>query len=249
MIVPQAIFRNNDETAHAVLDYLDEFLSLPHRFTLRPYDFHRPEFSEWWFIPSTEWPAYHHSKLFVHQSPIRPAAPEWLYTGFYVEQGFGQELAGFPDVQRKYIMRADWYWHEFLLHARNGEIDPTLRQVLERSQCPLWVWIDVYEFNRVQELDTDRYRRGPDDWVEFTIYAQDTKFILAQPGRKVLAQLNTCANIRELAQLLETLEDLRFFWVNLQVGVRLRYGTESEGFWNALEIWGNALEPWIPSIG
>ena len=57
-------------------------------------------------------------------------------------------------------------------------------------------------------------------------------------------QLNTCVNIREVGELLRGMEDLRFFWVNLSIGITLSYGEEAPGAWGAAEVWDNALNPW-----
>jgi len=60
--------------------------------------------------------------------------------------------------------------------------------------------------------------------------------------------LNNCTNLSELAQRLERLAELDYFWVNLTIGIRLQYGTSVSGSWGAAEIWQNALEPWNPWV-
>ena len=140
------IFENNDQAAHAVYRYIDNLRPSPQRFTLRPYQYQAPAFTEWWFVPSTEWPANRFSKLCFHRYRL---APEYIYIGFYVEQGLGTELVGLPDVKSSQIMQSNWYWHRFLGHMEDKELGGTLREVLGRSQYPMTVWVDAYEFNRV----------------------------------------------------------------------------------------------------
>jgi hypothetical protein len=239
---PKIVYDNNDKVAHAVSHYLDGLHPSPQRFALRPYNRFLPQFTEWWLIPSNEWPAYRYSKLFFHRFQPAPERTEWFYTGFYVERGLGEQLASLADVKKTHIMHGDWYWHDFIRQAKAGEMDSAVQEVLLNSQRPVVLSMDVYGFNQVPEPDTER--QPPYDWIEFVIHSQDGHFRLGQPGSEILAQLNSCVNLSELAQCLEALTELDYFWVNLLIGIRLQYGTEADGSWKAAEIWHRALEPW-----
>lgn len=245
MSTPKIKFENNDKAAHAVSHYLDKLRPSPQRFALRPYNRFLPQFTEWWLIPNNEWPAYRYSKLFFHRFQLSSEDTEWFYTGFYVERGLGKQLAGMAGVKKTHIMHGDWYWHDFINQAKAGEMDSAIREVLLRSECPVVLSMDVYGFNQVPEPDTER--QLPYDWIEFVVRSQDSDFQIAQPGSEVLAQLNSCVSLSELAQQLETLTELDYFWLNLLIGIRLQYGAES-GTWGSAEIWRNALEPWNPWI-
>jgi len=48
--------------AHSLVDALQD---RTHRLTPRPYNQHKPGDSLWWLVPSTEWPAYRHGKLYL----------------------------------------------------------------------------------------------------------------------------------------------------------------------------------------
>lgn len=252
MPIPTVTFENNSKVAHAVSRYLDELRPSPQRFTLRPYQFQSPAFTYWWFVPSTEWPAYRYSKLFIHRFWVD--SEYLLFTGFYVEHGLDEELKGQPDVKRSHVMQSGWYWFEFLRQAKNGALNPALRQVLERSGCPVFVWLDAYAFNRMSDRengaqtaeadDGEAYDSKADDSVEFVVRSANLQFELTKQANQVLSPLNECAKLQELAQHLEVQQELRWYWVDLLVGIRLRYGTASVGTWGAAEIWRNALEPW-----
>jgi len=243
MSAPKIKFENNDKAAHAVFHYLDKLRPSPQRFALRPYNRFLPQFTEWWLIPNKrEWPAYRHSKLFFHRFQPSSEETEWFYTGFYVERGLGKQLTGMAGVKKTHIMHGDWYWHDFISQAKAGDLDSAIQEVLLRSGRPVVVSMDVYGFNQVPEPDTER--QLPHDWIEFVVHSQDSDFQIAQPGREILAQLNSCVSLSELAQHLETLTELDYFWLNLLIGIRLQYGTDISGTWGAAEIWHNALEPW-----
>jgi len=244
---PKIMYDNNDKAAHAVSHHIDRLRPSPQRFALRPYNRFLPQFTEWWLIPhKSEWPAYRYSKLFFHKFQSAPEEPKWFYTGFYVERGLGEQLAGMAGVKKTHIMHDDWYWYDFLRQAQKGEMDSAIREVLLHSGRPVVLSLDAYGFNQVPEPDTERL--PPYDWVEFVAHSQEGNFQLGQPGNEVLAQLNNCTNLSELAQRLERLAELDYFWVNLTIGIRLQYGTSVSGSWGAAEIWQNALEPWNPWV-
>lgn len=159
MSAPQIQFENNDKAAHAISRHLDELHPSPQRFALRPYNRFSTEFTEWWFVPNrTDWPAYRYSKLFVHKFQPLSEAPKEFYTGFYVEKGLGKQLLGMAEVKQTNVMQDNWYWYEFVRHAKSGEMDTAIQEVFARSQRPVVVSLNVYEFNRVPELDTERQK-------------------------------------------------------------------------------------------
>jgi hypothetical protein len=252
-----AIFENNDKAAHAVSRYIDELRPSPQRFALRPYQYQSPAFTEWWFVPGTEWPAYHCSKLFVHRFQV--GSEYRLFTGIYVEHGLDEERRGEEGVKQSHVMRPNWYWFEFLYRARSGALDPVLRQVLERSGSSVFVWLDASALvpepengGQTEVSNSEVYGPDADDSIEFEVHSADLQFARTykQDNQVLWKSLNECANLCELAEHLEALQEqkLRWYWANLLIGIRLRYGTISTGTWGAAEIWHNALEPWTPWV-
>jgi len=239
MTVPKVIFANNEQAAHAVSRYIASLRPSPHRFALRPYQFQSPAFTDWWFIPSTDWPAYRYCKLFIRQLKQHP---EYLHAGVWVEHGFPEEVKPMPDVKSTLVMKADWCWFRFLRHARRAELDTAMREVLQRSECPLFVSLEAYEFNRVPSRGEDR--SIPDDKIEFVVRSPALKFEDVQKGTNVLARLNDCIDLPELAERLQGAEDVSWYWVDLLIGIKLLYGDKATGTWRASDIWRNALEPW-----
>jgi len=247
MDVPRMIFEDNQQAAQAVREHLDHLYAEGHRFTARPYQYQAPEFTHWWFMPSTEWPAYHHSKLFIQQYHPQPGVQsEHLYTGFYVERGLGEPVLELdPRFDRKMIMQPGWFWFRFLGHAEDGELDAPLRETLERSGLPAIVCVELWEYRDAE----DRYRltRGPYDNLEFTVTAAEPSLTVQSHSQtEVLQDLDECTSLGQLARGLEEGKQLDWFWVNLFIGVKLRYGHEETGTWRAPDIWLNAMAPWEP---
>lgn len=249
MTAPTTVFENNDKAAHAIMEYLKiSRPSLKDTLSLRPFNRFSTAFTEWWFIHrGAGWPAYRSSKLCVHKFQEPAEESMMLYTGFYVEKGLGKELLGMQDVKQNLIMESDWYWYRFLQQAEDGSLGQPIKRTIDDSQCPVWLCLDAYEFNKVPKLDSDRQPSG--DSIVFATSSVGTDILLSRPGKKILSQLNECRNIRELARQLSAMEDSPYFWINLVIGIHLQYGTEAIGEWGAEEIWHNALEPWSTWVG
>ncbi len=242
MAIPQTVFENNDKAAHAVYDHLNRLTPSPNRFTLRPHNFYAPEFTYWWFVPSTDWPAFRYGKLTLHRWPIDN--PQAMYAGIYVEKGLGKQLLGMPGVQQNRIIQADWFWHEFVRRVRDREVELTIAEVLERSRGPVVICVDAYHFNHIPKEDSEHPLSAPDDWTEFLVHSKEDNLHVGQPGSEILAQLKTCIDISELIERIQAMKDLDFYWIDVFIGVRLQYGTTTTGNWGASEIWNKALQPW-----
>lgn len=234
-----SIFKTNQEAAHAISRHLS-----PNRFALRPYNHHLPEFTEWWFYnpdPKHAWPAYRYSKIFVSTFKPNNDPAKHLYAGFYVEKGLDPDLA-LPGVQRKHLIQPDWFWHTFLKLAQKGQLDDGLKRVFMNCGSPVWVSLYAYEFNKPPAGDEERPPFH--DLLQFTVRSGDLGFHVEQPSSKTLAELNSAPNLRELGRRLNVQTNLKFFWLDLLIGVRLNYGEDAPGSWGAAGIWSNALEPW-----
>lgn len=232
MPVPTAIFEDNDRAAHAIYRYACTQASAK-RFSLRPYQYQNPKETAWWIIPSDKWPAYRFSKLFIDRYELDP---DYLFAGFYVEKGLDDELEGL--VKSTQILRPNWYWHNFLDEAEKGKLDKPLQEMLEESGCPVFGWIDF----------TGAFGLQRDDLVELSIRSPDLRFEVVSKGNNILSPLNLSTDMRDLANRLRTLEKQKEFcrgWVNLLIGIRLRYGNDEEGTWSASDIWSKVLQPWL----
>lgn len=249
MTAPTTVYEDNDKAAHSIMEYLRaSHPSLKDTLSLRPFNRFSTAFTEWWFIArGADWPAYRSSKLCVHKFQDTDEDDMVLYTGFYVEKGLGKELKGMPDVKQNLIMESDWYWYRLLQYAEDGSLGQPIKRTIDDSQCPVWLYLETYEFNQIPKLDSDR--KSPNDSIVFATNSAGTELAISRPGKKILSQLNECRNFRELARQLSAMEDSPYFWINLVIGIHLQYGNEAIGEWGAEEIWHNALEPWITWVG
>jgi len=236
---PFVAFENNDKAAHAVYSFIKD--SYPH-LVLRPFNRFDTPYTEWWIVPSSQWPAYKFSKFCFHR---RPRSREGrLYIGYYVEKGLGRSLHGLPEVQVKHIMQDDWYWHKFVSHTKSGLIERTAKEVCNSAEISVRILIEAHEFNKVPEPDSEKSE--PSDWIEFAIQFPDLKWMLVRAGQKVLAAVNESPSISSLAQQIEALRDLDFYWLDWAIAVRFRYGQEGLQGWTTPDIWNKVLKMWLP---
>lgn len=239
MNIPNIIYENNNKTAHAVQEYVRNHGRYSP--SLRPFNRFATAFTEWWLVPSSEWPAYKYGKLCFHKYPR--TSDGVLYTGYYVEKGLGGQLAGLPDVQKNLIMQVDWCWHKVVDWASKEQIDEVVEEVCRLSQASVRVLVEVHAFNKVPEADSER--SAPSDTIEFEIASSSSPWQLIQPGQSTLHKFNDVVGISALIGSINADEDMDYFWADLIIGIRLRYGDGFSQGWSASDIWAKALEPWI----
>lgn len=239
MVFPISKFENNAAAARGVLDFLDLSRGTPQEFHARPFNHYEPKFSRWWLIPSTDWPACRHSKLSIRKSP-----EQQMYVGFYTEKGLDGSLASMPGVDAALILQNDWYWHEFLTAAERGDFDEVIETLMQQSACSARLLVEIYAFNHVP---TPENAVRPDESQQLVREPSASHFEVADASSVLttLATLGSCRSIRDVAVWLKEQSALRFFWIDLHIGIQLAYGSETSGTWGAKEMWEKALAPWI----
>lgn len=242
MTTPILRFENNDRAAHAVFTYLDNARPSPQRFTLRPFNRFDTAFTAWWLVPSTEWPAYRFGKLaFLRGEGAREMAG-YMKAGYYVEHGFDvQKVADM--ATRSQLMTDKWRWHDLVRAAGAGELDPLVQTVAERSGRPVVANLDMWAVNHPPALDEEPV--APDDWYELVVApAGATDQEAWRPDGRLLRPLRGSTGIAEMAQRLEALDGLGYYWLDLSIGVWLRYGDQETGAWGAEELWRDVFHSW-----
>lgn len=213
----------------------------PQRFSLRPYNRFDPAFTTWWLVPSSDWPAYSHGKLFL-QRENEPDDNHVLVAGFYLEKGLGSGTAGMSGVPRTKIMTATWRWHEFIAAAAGGRVESTIVKTGRLSGRPVVVRLDAWPFNSAPDFDED------------VLPSEETLRLVSGPAAlhsepalvtgSLFRPLADCVSLQEMASSFQQLDGLDYFWVDLTIGVSLRFGNVSSGQWGAAKLWHDALEPW-----
>ena len=223
-------YENNYKIAHA--------LEAP-GYTIRPFNRYNPDHSEWWLIPSTEWPAYRFGKYCVklHIEDEQPLI------GYYVEHGLPLELQTLPGIDQKFIMRPNWYWHEFIKEMQNDSLVYPIQQTLESTGLPLVCRLEIYPFNQVPDYDNPEESFRP-EVVEYNFKADGRNLELVQSSQLNSPPVKDSQTVAELGRKLASLAELKFFWIDFYIGVRLAYGTQETGTWKFIDVREKVLKPW-----
>ncbi len=216
----------------------------------------RPALGPWWFIPGTGWPPYAHAKLFLRRVPGTETRsdPGLFCLGLRLERGLGRQLAGrqWPGdpealdlVDPLLTMQPSWFWHRFLNDTLGGLINTPLRALLERSEQPLTIELDLYRADSVPA--PDRGDVWPDDHMAFAILDEGLLLHPIELARAELKPLSEAATLRELVLQIEGVPKLTWYWINVRIGVQVSYGApDAKDAWDAPELWHRAMEPWLP---
>ena len=240
MTEPKTIFRNNKEAAHSIRDFLGD-----NRMSVRPFNRFNPEFSEWWIFrlhKGKAWPAYPYSKFFFYNYRTSVRESPLLFTGFYIERGFGSKVAGLPGVNPTHVMKPDWQWQTVLEMGGTDQFKGPMEVTMRRTTRPLILSLTTYEFNHPPRLNEER--PPYDDRIEFVQLQPGHPLESLKMAKSTLDPLNGCDTAKAICRGLLAHEQLDFFWVDFLIGTELNYGIQAEGGWTSEEVWENCLEPW-----
>lgn len=237
MKTPATIFTNNSEAAHKVA----ELIASP-QLTARPHNRFEPEFSEWYLYPKEKdsWPAYHRSKFSIKTLQSRDNTKR-MFAGYYVEKGYEVKDPEDLGIKKKYQMQPDWAWHNFKENVRTSKFDDAMRTIIKRNSCPILISIDIHEYNNPPAIDVNR--PAIYDNAQFQISSDNLNTETEIKGKRELKLLNTCSNLKQIEETISKM-DLRFFWMNIIIGISIQYDSTYEEGWGAKDLWNRALEPW-----
>lgn len=248
-------FRNIQELAQSVQE-VAEMIEGRH-FSSRPWNRFDPENTEWWIVPSSEWPAYRYGKGAFHPS-VRE--PDSLFCGLYVEKGLDSIVAkAYPAlIGRGLVMDKRWTWFAFLEGLASGEIGLAAERLAQETGGPTilyisgWYASDPTDFDPHPELDSEALAsecRSPLDCgrVWFQMAGSELDKIEERCIRGPMARISQVRHLESLLQVLQDGPDIGWVWFDVYVGVRVRVipCDEARGqSWDAGEIWRRLFRPW-----
>jgi hypothetical protein len=110
-------------------------------FTLRPWNYHKPENTLWWLVPSKEWPSYKYGKIAIY----KPKNSEEFRVGFHLEKGISSK-AGQMLSQRtaeKLCIKSDWVWHKLVEDIKSGKFEEILQEISNSVNSPIKLYIQA----------------------------------------------------------------------------------------------------------
>jgi hypothetical protein len=246
---PKCTYPNTQSASYAVDRYIREELDLPRKLTARPWNRFEPLNTEWWLIPSTDWPAYRYGKYFFRaQNNNRD-----LYGGLFVEKGLDPSIAiAFP-TGKKLVTKKDWTWHRVLGDMQSGALNAPISEVKERCGHPVLIVVDGGFVDDPASYDP---YAPPMDWsyLAFESDGAELRLRSSHLGGDQFANLPTCGSPPELAGALAEIPQLEWTWINLHIGLELELAPlepdaePGSGGWGASELWDRCLAPWLPWV-
>jgi len=216
---------------------------VPLELTARPWNRFEPLNTEWWLIPSTEWPAYRHGKFFFKAHNDNRD----LYCGLFVEKGLDPSIAAAFPTGKRLVMDNTWTWHRLLAEIESGIMDAALLETTEHCHFPLHLVIDG---GFVEDPGSYDPYAPPMDWNYVTFESDGTTLQHKASTGDQFAHLSTCRDLMELARAIRGIPHLEWTWIDFHVGVELemapleRDAGRTSNAWDASALWHECLAPW-----
>jgi hypothetical protein len=243
-------YPSTQSAAYALHEWITDNHLVAQRLTARPWNHYEPLNTDWWLIPSTEWPAYRHAKVFFRARD----ANRVLYTGFYLEKGLSPRVAEAYPTGKKLVMQENWAWHTFFDALAREDVTLAITSIFAQSGLP--VRIELHAHLVEDPGSYDPYAPPMDQsWAAFDTQDGSLRLVDSVQQGRMFEQVVASQAIPDLVEALAHLPNSDWTWVNLNLGVRLKMaplvpGRESVPMdtWNATIIWERCLLPWKPWI-
>lgn len=223
------------------------------RVSCRPYNHRKATYTDWFIVPiSDSWPAYKHGKYFS----------DWqgetdLLLGLMVEKGLGREaeqsrLYDSPKAKR-WIMRKDWLWLQFLDDLKNGRVESTIAHVEKNAFVPVVIRFSGGYLDGAPDSDPYESLLKNDIYLlQYSTEPTDLRLIDSKPHAKLFTDLENTTTFKDLLSFINRMDDDDFLWLDILIGILLRYKdienmpeNEREE-WTAEMIWDKVLKHFLP---
>jgi len=245
MLRPCIRYPNARLAAHAVLQQLTAEGRRP--VSPRPWNMYEPDTTFWWLVPSTDWPAYKHGKLFF--SPDRAPAGH-LFCGLHVEKGLDPTVgAAYPSpAGQRLLMKKDWTWFRFLADLESDAVGTAAANCGKSTGSAISLRLEAQFVSKPQAFDP----YDPDaprvqmDIVVFDISGSALRATTSETPANLLAHAANGGNTMELATCLRTMADDKWVWLDVFLGVVFATPSvaASPDVWDSAQLWTNALKVW-----
>jgi len=179
-------------------------------FTLRPWNYYKPENTLWWLVPSKEWPSYKYGKIAIY----KPNNSEAFRVGFHLEKGIsakaGQMLP--PRTAEQLCIKPDWVWNEFVDDIKNGKFEKRLIKISKFVNAPIKLIIQASVIKDKESSVESFEELELNNIIEFNYEGLSLKCI----KDNVKGELRSYANIDNIEGIIKIFEakDMEWFWID-----------------------------------
>ena len=212
------------------------------KFARRAWNRFKPTVSPWWLVPSPKQPTYSFQKFYFAWEDEKNFST--IQAGVHVSKGLDPSLAVvYPSKKGKaLLMNEAWGWNRFLKSAVSGVLKRNIQSI--ETNEPL---IIVVKGGYVQ--DPSRYDPylGENDIGEYKFSYDIATDTLKRVGIKrskdlVLKSLNKATSFDVLIEILETLNDDQWMWLDLFMLSEFSVSEEAESSWSSETMWNRYLK-------
>jgi len=209
----------------------------------RPFNLHRPDDTQWWVIPSTDWPAFKYGKLSL--SLEESESGKVMYCALNVEKGIGPAAAAMAKTagDKRAIVTDEWIWHDFLSDMRSGKIEGVVHEIAASVGDAVVVRVCSGTWVPSESRDADT-RMPMGDICELAMSGTGIEQLRYEAPGGPLAKPPTFTSLAKLPDYLESVRDPDWSWVDVYLGVMVTPG-DADGM-DAADLWTRLLRPWGP---
>jgi len=250
-------FRNIQEMAQDVNRSAE--LIEGRKFSPRPWNRFDPERSDWWIVPSTDWPAYRYGKGMFKPTKLFPGH---VLCCLNVEKGFGHIVAeAYPQLTKAgHIIDEHWAWFDFLKGLEDGSIARAVQVVAQATNKPVILEISAgypgspgdfepHSLLQCGELEEEECRSEADGGlVGFTVGGDALEKLEERCIRDVMVPVVECRRLSELPRAFQSTSELPWAWIDVYIGTLILLAPDAQvarTYWGASEIWHKLLHPWV----
>ena len=217
----------------------------------RPWQFQDADDTLWWLVPSSEWPAYRHAKLFFDWFTRKKKDRVW--TGINVEKGLGAVAASvYPS---KFIMSQDWAWHRFCEDCRSGLFDQVIADSTYGETSQTW-WLKIAAGYVDKPSGFDPLSQSFRDARAFYCFRKNPGASLwelteSNDPRKTASASGMLSQLSDMPDIVAKLQQRDWLWIDVYCGISLEVvgPEEISEVTTAAQVWSSSLsrfERWLP---
>jgi hypothetical protein len=200
----------------------DIALSKGVKLTARPWNKNKPDETDWWLIPSTDWPAFKYGKFFFTWNP---ELKDKLYFGYYIEKGLDRTIKeAYPSRKgSQYIMDKDWAWFRFLNGLSSDKIKNIINKLNNDSSFPVELIIDGGNVPDPESFDPFAPRIiGWDKCIlKLSQNSNNLELLESQLEAHLLTELTTTSDLNKLADIINRLNENKWLWIDFFIASKL----------------------------
>ena len=241
-------YPNPAAAANAVKRWSDGHATSP-MLVARPWNRFDPYQSQWYLVPSADWPAYRYGKFWFGRS----AGGNRLSCSYYVEKGLDPALSAVFPKGRKFIMGKNWLWHHVVSDIESGVFEQAATEVVRLSSQELTLELEGGYIEDPGSYDP----QGPrPNWNRLVFGWREGELNLLESDTPDahLATLQPVKSLTALVRRIGAMEASGWTWIDLRLGLQFDIETSDPNLalegspWTVEQLWRRCLEPWMPWV-